>query len=76
MTNNVKEMRDYFLREEDARKKAEEEKYFFNSGEKVIYEGKIYEVVENLSQGKCKCKDIKTGHLYSLQGAELKLYNE
>lgn len=36
MTNNVKEMRDYFLREEDAKSNAEMDNYFFNVGEKVV----------------------------------------
>lgn len=75
MTNNVKEMRDYFLREEDAKRKAEDGKYFFNAGEKVVYDGRIYEVVEQHSQGMVKCKDVGTGRLYSLQDADLKPYN-
>lgn len=75
MTNNVKEMRDYFLRKEDAKNKAEKDNYFFNSGEKVVYDGRIYEVVEQLSQGMVKCKEVETGRLYSLQGADLKQYN-
>ena len=44
MTNNVREMRDYFLREEDAKSNAEKDNYFFNIGEKVVYNGRIYEV--------------------------------
>lgn len=75
MTNNVKEMRDYFLRKEDAKRNAEDDKYFFNSGEKVVHNGRIYEVVEQLSQGMVKCKDVETGRLHSLQGADLKHYN-
>lgn len=37
MTNNVREMRDYFLREKDAKSNAEKDDYFFNIGEKVVY---------------------------------------
>lgn len=74
MTNNVKEMRDYFLKEKDAKEKAQNEKYFFNIGEQVVCEGRIYEVVDNLPQEMCKCRDVKTGTLCSLKSSELRAY--
>lgn len=88
MTNNVKEMRNYFLKDEDAKKqesirkrnaeahKVEKEKYLFYIGELVVYEGRIYEVVDHLSQGKCKCKDVKNGSLHSLHSSALETYND
>lgn len=85
MTNNVKEMRDYFLSgkdamemedeeskaEEESRKK-EREKYLVCIGDIIVHEGIRYEVVEHLSQEMCKCRDVKTGDLYSLKLSELK----
>ena len=72
---SCKGIQDYFLREEDTKRKEKEQTCYFNIGEHVVYEGRVYEVLENLLHGMCKCKDMETGRLYSLQCVDLKPYN-
>ncbi len=84
MTDNVKEMRDYFLSGKDATemeyeeskaeeeiKKKEREEYLFCVGDIVLHEGIRYEVVYHQSRNICKCRDVKTGELCSLKSSEL-----
>ena len=79
MTNDVRKLRMHFIPEIQDNKiipEIQDNKtpYYFNVGEQVMYQGKVYDVIEILGGGMCKCMDIETGRYYSLKCDDLQVY--
>ena len=70
MTNDERKLRMHFIPEIQDNKTP----YYFNVGEQVMYQGKVYDVIEILGGGMCKCMDIETGRYYSLKCDDLQVY--
>lgn len=69
MTNDVRKLRKHFVSDLQDNKTP----YYFNVSEQVMYQGKVYEVIEILGDGMCKCMDIETGRYYSLKCDDLQV---